>query len=132
MIDISGSLSAASTRSWSTDLAAGALRWLSQNIDGSAVDWDQGSGEEWGRIVVGSRLVALVCARVPLVILADGASTASPDGVPGGPVALIVPSMDSACLSVSPDILEAVFGRSVSRELAYDAVSAEDLAWATI
>jgi hypothetical protein len=43
-----------------------------------------------------------------------------------------VPSTDASVFSVRPEVLEQLFGRSVSRSRDYDTLSADEIWWATV
>ena len=114
---------------WTEARVRSTLAHLAAQSTGSSVDWEPGD-EEWAR-VVGSdgSVLALVCARFPFVFVPAGAMATHPlEGVTW----ISVPSMDASVFSVDPTTLEQAFGRAVSQQLDYEAVSAHDIWWATV
>lgn len=108
------------------------LSWIAGHIGGAVSDWDDGAGENWGRVLAGGRVVAFVWMNGPLAILessvADAASMLRSRGIH----VVTVPEMTSECLNVDRSILERFAARPLSEVFESTQFSAEDLVWATI
>ncbi len=97
---------------------------------GARIDWEPGD-EEWARVLEpeGDGIIAFVCAKIPIgFICGDGRPTECTHPF----VWISVPSIDASVYSVRPEVLEQVFGRSVSRSLDYGKVSADEIWWTTV
>jgi len=106
------------------------LQAVSAAHPGARVDWEPGD-EEWARVLEseGDGIIAFVCAKLPIGFISGDAR---PAGGKHPFVWILVPSTDAAVYSVNPEVLDQVFGRSVSRSLDYDKVSADEVWWATV
>jgi hypothetical protein len=120
-------LAGAST--WTHAKAGQALQALAAHRPGSRMDWEPGD-EEWGRIVdADGGVVGLVCARIPIGAARDDIPRSQlPDFVTW----ILFKSMDEPVYHVTPEILEEVFGRQVSRNVDDGSLSLNDLWWATV
>lgn len=69
--DITGSLrqSELDSSSWSPSRARETLERLRAAFGEARLDWDEGAGEDWGRILVEQRAVVLVSMLVPLALV---------------------------------------------------------------
>jgi hypothetical protein len=54
---------------WNRDRAKRAIEYLLAAIAGSRLDWDEGAGEAWARLVIGDDLAALISLEWPLVLV---------------------------------------------------------------
>ena len=95
------------------------------------IDWEEGD-EEWARIIASDgHVVALICVRVPLGIVADSLNRhepALPDCLPWIPVN----SFSEPDYAVARALIETVFERPVSGNVNWNRLSIEDLWWATV
>lgn len=105
---------------------ANLLALLASHFDG-VVDWEQGD-EEWGRVLAGQQVLAIVADRFPLVIVVGGRTP------PVGNLAHVVrvKDMDGKDHQVDRSVLEEGFGRSITSNVNYDCMSIDELWWATI
>jgi len=95
------------------------------------MDWDEESGEEWARVLVDQFVVALVRAKIPLVIVVRGELSLVRQ-IEHAAVMIVVDDMDSPSLSAtSKSIGHAFQEREVSPTLDPSAFSAMDLWFAT-
>ena len=72
MIELNSYLNAAqeSINFWNEDDVEIFLKLISDQVDNSVVDWEVGD-EEWGRVVLDTQPIALVCAKVPFVLFLE-------------------------------------------------------------
>jgi len=95
------------------------------------VDWDEGAGEGWLRVLADAHLVALVSTKLPFVFLQASTSEVA-DSVEGVTVVAVSDFYDVQ-LSCSLAILGEIFGASPRfRSLDPDGFSANDLWYATV
>ncbi len=52
---------------WSEEDFKSFLYLVCQAVDNSVVDWEAGD-EEWGRVILDSEPIVLVCAKIPLAL----------------------------------------------------------------
>lgn len=129
-IDESLRRAASSAAAWSS----GAAREMALSFarsSGVEVDWDDGAGEEWLRVLDGSRVMALVSVKLPLAFIRGDASERIETF---DDISLItVSDFDDPRLSCAPVILEEGFG-ATRRFESIDAggFSANDLWYATV
>ena len=102
------------------------LTGLAKDVGGT-VDWEPG-GEEWGRVLLGGSVVALVCARVSLVLVGP---TAPAHSLLGFEV-VVVTSFAVQEYRVDHVLLESIFGRPLSRHVNWERMSIDELWWATV
>ena len=105
---------------------ANLLALLASHFDG-IVDWEQ-SDEEWGRVLVGQQMLAIVADRFPLVIVVE---SELPPAVEDQAHVVRVQDMDGKDYQVDRSILEAAFGRPMTSNVNYDLMSIDELWWAT-
>jgi len=117
---------------WSPRAVREVLDYIAASKADLLVDWELGD-EEWGRVLEGGSVVALVCAKMPLVFLHKpfDALLSSLDERKGLWV-VAVESFDSECYSVSRQLLEGLFGRRITENVSCDSLSISDLWWATV
>lgn len=117
---------------WPQSQGTKIISWVMGCVEGATSDWDEGAGEDWGRILVGKSPVAFVWLKGPLVIviseLSDAVSTLRDKGLN----VVTVPSMDSECLTADRALVERFAGRPVSEAFNSINFSPEDFVWATI
>lgn len=94
---------------------------------GGAVDWEPGD-EEWGRVLLGGDVVALVCARVPLVLV----RLTTPAHSLLGFEVVVVNDFASQEYRVDRGLLESIFGRPLSPHVDWEGMSIDELWWATV
>ena len=108
------------------------LMWLAAQIEGSTTDWDEGAGENWARVLVGSDVVAFLFMKAPLDIVSN---------VPEGVFVTLalrevtvfrVGHMDVQALRSDRAAIVQLAGRPLSDHFDHEQFSAEDLVWATI
>ncbi|MEM9493417.1 MAG: hypothetical protein AAGC55_29990 [Myxococcota bacterium] len=118
----------AAAMSWNYDEVERALSAAAVTCPGHRVVWEPG-GEQWGWVLDASeRVLALVCARIPLGAIRRGLV---PIDGPEAMVWLRFESLDDRDFTVRPEVLEQVFGRPVSRAVDYRALSLRALWQAT-
>ncbi len=117
---------------WNDHFVLDALQRIAVTDDGLRVDWEAGD-EQWGRVLAGNSVVALVCARVPLVFLhpslGDIGWTWCKDY---GIVVAISGNFDQQSFSVRPALLKHIFSKDISDNVSCDSLSLNDLWWATV
>lgn len=97
----------------------------------AVMDWDEGAGESWVRLIVDDAVVAYISVILPLVILCRGAMRL---GEPDPRVQeIVVETMENRELSTAKSALEAAFGASPRLDT-FDAegFSADELWYATV
>ncbi len=114
---------------WTATLVLSTLGSVREAIQGSEVDWEEGD-EQWARLLVEQDVVALVSARVPLVLAADLAvsSASFPDFV----VWCRTGDMSAMNYRVEKTVLEEIFERELTDNVDYEHLSIHDLWWATV
>lgn len=82
----------------------------------AAGDWDEGAGEGWARVVDDAGVLALISARLPIVI---GRSSLCASGVLGwpDPETVLVETIDTSLLGADADALATAFPE-IQRSLA--------------
>jgi hypothetical protein len=132
MIDLRAILAKAiaAKQIWHSSMVLAVLHTVESFIPDAWVDWEQGD-EEWGRIIMPDGKVAvLVCARLPLGFIS--APAVDPAALPTELTWVQVASMSDAAFIVDQRALEDAFGRQLSDNIDYTALSAQDLWWATV
>jgi hypothetical protein len=121
---------AARASAWTHNDVSKTVAAVAKRHPGARVDWEPGD-EEWARVLDpgGHGLIALICARIPLGFIRG---TAPWDESLEDVVWLSVSSTADVLYKVDPEVLDQTFGRTVSRNLNYDSVSADDIWWATV
>jgi predicted nucleic acid-binding protein len=115
---------------WSSEAARDTATTLAHS-SGGEVDWDEGAGEEWLRIIDGTRLIALVSTVLPLIFALRNKSES--EGFSEDVVVVPVDDFDAVQLSCSLAILSEAFGASERlRVLDPKRFSANDLWYATV
>jgi hypothetical protein len=133
MIDVTSqlALAALSRADWSPNRAIDLARMISSGMKG-CTDWDQDAGEEWIRVLVGARVLALISIVVPFGFILE-----TPIGDQGfsssGLNLVAVPDMDVRVLTSTREALMAAFGELAvaSPALDGDCFSAEELWFVT-
>jgi hypothetical protein len=119
---------------WSETVLFELAAAITQVVKGSRWDWDADAGEEWGRIVVGSSIVALLWVRGPFLFL--GEPWRDPlEGILGSYDLVVesVPDWETRAYSLDPGAVQALFGRDeLTKTLNLACFSASELWWATI
>lgn len=114
---------------WTREKSGEVLHALATACPGARVDWEPGD-EEWGRVLDSDgRVAGLVCARIPVGL---ARADVPESGLSSAVTWLRFESIDQHDYRISPHILEKVFGRPVSRNIRYHAMSLNDLWWATV
>jgi len=117
---------------WSSHLLKTTLAELAAAVPGSAVDYDDDAGEEWGRLLLGNDIVAILWLRGAFGLV----HRRFPDLVPrltlAGLVIEAISDWDAPIFTIEPEDLRSLF----ERETITDAVnparfSANELWWAT-
>lgn len=123
-------MAAAASAVWTHTGVATTLEALTAQYPGARVDWEPGD-EEWARVIVpdANQIIALICARIPLGFLSEATP---PREYVEGFVWITIRSVSDASFKIDPEVLDRIFERHVSRNLDYDAVSANDVWWATV
>lgn len=116
--------------SWSLERGRKLVQAISSSIAGAEVDWDEDSGEEWARILLGDRVVAMVRVRIPLAIVLNELSI--PASMRREVVFISVGSLDATSMRADPESVASAFPeRVVSPTLDLNEFSAFDLWFAT-
>jgi hypothetical protein len=110
--------------------------WLGRAIAGrldSELDWDEGAGEAWARVLDGGRVVVLICMLGPLLIVTGDTAAGLADITAGLPV-ITVPSIDDEILECRGESLRAAFGEQGWDAIGFDMAcfSAGDLWYMTV
>jgi len=132
MTDLTAILAKAITAKqfWHSSKVLAVLHTVESLIPNARVDWEQGD-EESGRIIMpDGRVAALVCARLPFGFIS--APEVDPAALPTELTWVQVASMSDAAFMVDQRALEYAFGRQLSDNVDYTALSAQDLWWATV
>ncbi|MEV4324294.1 hypothetical protein AB0J37_18840 [Microbispora rosea] len=133
MIDISQPLTLAHrSQSWTIAAAVEAAATVASHVRGE-VDWDEGAGEEWARVILEGESIFMISMAMPFAI----ASLSVPeDAIQNDLIQVVwVPSLGSPVLTCDPEALEAGFGDLKSRSsvsLAIGGFSAKDLWYITV
>lgn len=100
---------------------------------GSQLEWDDGAGEDWARVLAGGRVVVLVCMLGPLLIV-TGDIAADVAGIAAKLLVISVPSIDDEILECQGESLRAAFGEQGWDETDFDMTcfSAGDLWYMTV
>lgn len=120
------------SRTWCpSDVVAYASR-LASRYPAAELDWDQGAGENWCRVMSKGVVKALVCALFPFAVItgdynAEGDSESSEEAV----ILVAVMDFDQSAVTVDRAALESLFGRPVSTEVDTREMSVNDLWWCT-
>jgi hypothetical protein len=128
IIDISALLDFANPLRWvgstAVDVAAGIASGR-----GLSVDHDEGSGENWIRLIHENSVLVLIHVAYPLVVASPSIKVAAPSS---GPLVLLYVDLSARCLTAHDRAIEAAFpGRSSSVALE-GTFSAHDLWFATV
>ena len=116
--------------SWSAALATEFARGLGVHSE-PVIDWDDGAGESWVRLIVGNAVVAYVSTVFPVAIIERNSA---PVNEPDSKVQkIMVEAMASRELSSAKGALEAAFGDSPRLDaLNTERFSADELWYATV
>jgi hypothetical protein len=97
------------------------------------VDWERGD-EEWGRVLVGDAVRALVCVKVAVVVILgpDWPRDAIEHLRRSGVSIIEADTLNDAQYAVDKALLEEVFGRPMSENVNFAQCSLNDLWWATV
>ena len=132
MINLDESLQRAAlgAATWS----AGIAREVAANLargPASEIDWDEGAGENWLRVIDGDQVVGLVSAVLPFSFVQR--SEGSLGWCDKEVVVVVVDDFDDLQLSCSPSVLCGVFGSSERLKLLdLDGFSVSDLWYSTV
>jgi hypothetical protein len=100
---------------------------------GSDFDWDSEAGENWSRLLLGSKVVAVSSMTLPLVFILDEFIERVRRSNVDSLLFVVVPSMDGKILSCDLSVLESVLGgRASSGDLDPSGFSVDDLYFATV
>ena len=123
-------MAAAASAVWTHTGIATTLEALTAQYPGARVDWEPGD-EEWARVIASdaNQTIALICASIPLGFLR---AAAPPRECVEGFIWITIRSVSDATFKIDPEVLDRIFERHVSRNLDYDAISANDVWWATV
>lgn len=117
---------------WTSQTVRKAIQIIVASGVGLQDDWEEGD-EEWGRVLQDNNVVAIVCARLPLVFLHSSLAQLTPSLTEDCVVSVVVVrDFDDVTYAVSKSLLERLFERSVSENVSCDAMSINDLWWATV
>ena len=94
---------------------------------GGTVDWDQGAGERWLRIIVGAQVVAAFSVESQLALRRTDVRIDVGDADE-----IAVRTFDERSLSAQGAALDSFARHRVSRNVDFDEMSANDLIWLTV
>lgn len=120
-----------STMSWCPDSAGELLQKICGLLNESVIDWEKGD-EDWGRILHQKRVVCLVCARIPLVIIVSDLKQLVENLIDSKCLLFYVNDMSEKTWSVDRRILERIFSKPISDNINYAKFSIDDLWWCTV
>lgn len=116
--------------SWSRDRAYDAASSLAGTLEG-VIDWDEGAGEEWMRIITGNRLEVLISVKVPLAFVSLRASRQV--SLEEELELVVVENFDEVQFSCSTEKLNEAFGWTRKMEVLNPAsFSVNDIWYATV
>ncbi|MEM9541225.1 MAG: hypothetical protein AAGA60_17205 [Cyanobacteria bacterium P01_E01_bin.42] len=107
------------------------LTTLVRNIGDTEVDWEP-RDEEWARLLVNREVVALICAKIPLIIMLKIYKERAKSLIAQESKILLIADFDEPIFCVSVELLEEIFGRKMTSDISYEALSIQDLWWATV
>ena len=117
--------------SWSATAAVEAARALGGGRPEAVIDWDDGAGESWVRLLAGNTVIAYVSTVVPLAMITG--QSAETTGLDSVAQSITVSSMTDPELSSSQAAIETAFGPSERFGLLdLEQFSADDLWYATV
>lgn len=131
-IDMNDLLKATLNAAWPRSQGTKIISWVMSCVEGANSDWDEGAGEDWGRILVEKKPVAFVWMKAPLVIVISEISAAVSTLRDKGLNVVAVPRMDSECLTADRALVERFAGRPISEAFNTINFSPEDFVWATV
>jgi hypothetical protein len=124
----------ASTVNWSEAFLLQLTVAITNIVTGSKWDWDPDTGEEWGRILLGTDVVAVFWLRAPFVFANDFWYEALRDILESnGVIVEPVSDWDRRIYSLKPEAVPKLFGgRTISNTLNFACFSVNELWWATV
>ena len=118
---------------WSHDRAKRVMQSLLAAVASAWLDWDEGAGESWARLLIGDKFAALVSLEMPLVIIrnslmgyANGLSEL--DGIEVVPVS----GFDDRSYSIDRELAQALQLPRLEAEFDTRHFSITEFWWATI
>lgn len=117
MKDLSSIIRAASKEApeWSELEVADVLSSVDAHISNAVVDWEP-CDEEWGRVLVSDRVMAVVSSRFPLAVVLQNVNLVR-ERLPENLTVQRVESMEASEFAVDKMLLEEVFERALSDNL---------------
>lgn len=134
-VDLTNFLRGAVSRSsdWSSTRALALGQRIQQRLHGSQIDWDDEAGEEWIRILLGGRPVAIISTVFPVVFYRpDGATAVLAESSSPSLALLEAEDWDGARYTVSDATGVLPAGKAWSPEIDPSAFSINDLWWMTV
>lgn len=118
---------------WTEDIFTGTLWAFAEALPGSQVDWDSGVPGNWGHMVYGGGVAALLCRIVPLVAVRQSLRERLIP-VTRGSLLTEVNSEDweTTVVSVAPDVLRRVFGAVAGFGINLECCTLAELWWSTV
>ncbi|HBQ98395.1 MAG: hypothetical protein J7524_23380 [Roseofilum sp. Belize BBD 4] len=117
---------------WKIEAVRQILDMLVHSIEDSIIDWEPGD-EEWARLLVGKEVVAIVCAKVPLIIVLEKYKDKFSNHFFLKEIKIfIIKDFDDNLYCIEKELLEKTFGREMTSNISYSALSINDLWWATV
>ena len=109
------------------------LDLIRNHIVGSDIDWDEEAGEEWSIVFLKKKVIAHVCATLPIiVVLPEFSRSVLVKVMSLGYLKIDARDFSDECYAVNRSVLETAFGRTITSEIDTDRFSIETLRWATI
>ena len=117
---------------WSSQLLMTTLAALAAAVPGSAVDYDEDAGEEWGRLLLGNDVVAMLWLRGAFGLVHRRFSDMVPRLTSAGLVIEVIADWDAPIFTIEPEDLRSLFEReTISDSVNPARFSANELWWAT-
>lgn len=102
----------------------------------TVVDWDEGAGEHWARIMIEEATIALVSMTRPFIIAITSSEAVATlvdlDASADSMVTIAIASTGAPLLCSTASAIAAFAGREISPALDVRKFSADDLMWATL
>lgn len=119
---------------WSEGHIFSILECIARQDASFVTDWDVGAGEDWARVLHNDKMVAIVCAASPLVVINKEAKCILNACLSMCSVVVEeVESMDKRQYCADLEVLEeALCAHSLSELLCINRFSISDLWWATV
>jgi hypothetical protein len=116
--------------SWRSDKFRLALASLQNCLPETQIDWEEGD-ENWARLLHQGKVIALVNVLIPVAFVLPRHSGAVCFALRDCNT-ILTDSFSEDTFRIDKDVLEKIFGRTLSRNVNYDRLSIDELWWATV